>query len=202
MRAVLVLMLAVLALAGCAHPSAEPGPGASDTYDPATAPTASAPLACACVATVHHLDLSWSGQIPYGAWACETKAAGTCQAVPPGGGAYGVLHDADGPGQPASVQGGNLTLTWTSASPLTERMAIGLVGIMPGEPGNETHFGGPDVVGTSPLVFPIQGGQVLPAGMVLRIWVYSGDYHVAAGEAAGTSGQQDFQVAGAVDLAY
>jgi hypothetical protein len=160
------------------------------------APSSTGPAPAAAVATPHHVDLGWSGQIPYGAWVCEVHLP-PCRAVPSDG-AYGVNHDAAGAG---IVLGGNLTLTWTAASPLTQRMAIGLVAIVPGcADCNETHLG-KDLDGPSPLVYPIPAGQVVAPGSQLRIWVYSADYHPVGPEYAGTSGQQDFQVEGGIDLA-
>lgn len=190
MRAPLVLLLLLAAaFAGCSSPPQQDAP--ADT----TASEAPVPGGSVGIATPAHVDLSWSGRIPYGAWACDATVQ-ECRGLPDGS-AYGVNHDAEADG---FVQGGNLTLTWTAVTPLTQRMAIGLVAVVPGcADCNETHLG-KDLDGTSPLAYPIPAGQVLAPGTVLRIWVYSADYHAAGPDFVGTSGQQDFQVAGGIDL--
>ena len=55
--------------------------------------------------------------------------------------------------------------------------------------------------GTSPLAFSIPAGAAMQEGQTLRMWIISADRHDAGADGAGTSGQQDFVVQGAIELA-
>jgi hypothetical protein len=136
--------------------------------------------------------LSWSDDLAVGAWACE-GATQACEFVPDEN-AYGRHHEEDG--YAGRLVGGNLTVTWTAATPATQSLSVGALAITPGcEACNSTPLG-PDVSGPSPLSFPLPAGFAFEVGQSLQVWVYSSSYQAAGPVAAGASEQQAFTVQG------
>ncbi|MHB8634484.1 MAG: hypothetical protein ACYDBQ_11070 [Thermoplasmatota archaeon] len=172
------LPVALLLVAGCAAPPT-PVPMATVAHE---APRAPAPPRVQI--------LIWTGEIPYGAWACSPQVPRGCQAQPAT--AYGVNFTAPVAGR---TRGGNLTLTWTAASALTQTMSLGAQ--VDGCTCNRSLFGA-DVNGVSPLQLAVPGGVVLSPGTILKVWVYGGPYEAEGATAVGASGDQPFRVDGTV----
>lgn len=139
--------------------------------------------------------INWTGAIPYGAWAC-TPATGCDVATPD---AYGAQHFEELTN--GTLSGGNLTLTWTPESPLTEEMSLGAYLYVPDCDECEEIDLGPDMTGTSPLTMPIAAGFVIPLGMQIHLWAYGGPNQSSSPLYAGTSGAQSFRVDGSLAIA-
>ena len=180
----LVLAVACLAVAGCSGPA--PARPAAPVASSASVPAAPASLGAAPV--VH--TLSWTGQIPDGAWGCAPVAG--CHAYPAA--AYGVDDSDDLPA--GTVVNGSLTLTWTAATPATATLHLG---VLLANGTNETHVA-PDAGSASPLVFPIPAGTAIASGTRLHLWVY-GPYEEAGPVVAGWSADQAFTLAGSLTVA-
>ncbi len=191
-------LVAALALSGCSDSApenlagADPGAPTDGKADDATDPVNGSALP---IEPVDH-PLAWTGSIPYGAWLCDAAVAKDCLAQPAD--AYGTeFRQSDMAG---NIVGGNLTLTWVAASPLTTDMSLGMLVDTPGcDTCNRTHLG-PDITGPSPLTFAIPAGTVIDEGAGLHVWVYGGPSQGAGPEYVGLSGKQDFSLAGAVSV--
>ena len=129
--------------------------------------------------------VEWSGRIPNGVWACGPVAG--CVAEPAA--AYGV--DFTDPLPAGTVISGNLTLSLIANGPLTDNMNLGVL-LRTGD--NETHVA-PDVMGTSPIVFPTPAGTAIAPATELHLWVY-GPYQEVSPAVIGWSADQAFDVAG------
>lgn len=138
--------------------------------------------------------LDWNGTLATGVWACEFTATQSCQALP--GSAFGQSHQFAGLFGNATA--GGLSLAWSPATPLTQELVFEGAILTPGcAECNKTVLEGQR--GPSPLVIPL-GGVRFAEGEVLAVAVYSNQYASTGQGAAGTSGDQGFQVSGTIVL--
>jgi len=180
-------------LAGCSSPADNSTPPTSSDHPDPGLPGENA------TQVIHSYRAGgWTtdGSTPYGTWVCDGAVTHQCPAAAEPADAWGWQNRHDAPA--GNVTSGNVTLSWTAASQLTQSLALGVTVDVKGCGDCLRIEFGPDISGPSPLVFPIPVGTALPANAEFHVWVYGGTYQSAGPETVGTSGQQDFSLTGAV----
>lgn len=193
MLRVATLCLALL-LAGCSG-----GRGSDDDpADSVTSPTSGGSglddrAAATPVPMEHPVD--WDGAVVAGAWLCEGVVFGGCRAAPSDA-AFGVDHVVDGL---AGNVSGELTLTWTTSSAMTDQLVLDAA-VMTPDCADCPFTQVAHTAGLSPLSVTL-ADVVLPPDAVLRLSVYV-DKYVEGGALAtvGGSGDQDFTVTGTLTM--